>query len=113
MKFLQQETVSMCSVQEKRFEMVAPRYSSRAQGSKPVVMQWPEKVLPWKPAFFSLQWNLSSTDTLGTKIIVLISKVPLLQGENNMYSYEVETQSSDLINQVLIFQLNRLKSFKP
>ena len=31
---------------------------------------------------FSLQWNLSSTDTLGTKIIVLISKVPLLQGEN-------------------------------
>ena len=34
---------------------------------------------------FSLQWNLSSTDTFGTKIIVLISKVSLLQGENNIY----------------------------
>ena len=32
-----------------------------------------------------LQWNLSNVDTLGTKIIVLISEVSIFQGENNMY----------------------------
>ena len=32
-----------------------------------------------------VQWNLSNTDTLGTKIIVLISEVYLFQGENNMF----------------------------
>ena len=40
----------------------------------------------------------------------LLSKVPLLQGENR---YEVETQSSVLINQVPIFQHFKLKAFKP
>ena len=34
----------------------------------------------------------------------LLSKVPLLQRENSMYLYEVEAQSSVLINQVPIFQ---------
>ena len=48
-----------------------------------------------------LQWNLSDTDTLGTKIIVLISEVSLFQGENN---YKIGTQSSVQINQVSIFQ---------
>ena len=28
-----------------------------------------------------LEWNLSNTDTFGTKIIVLISEVSLFQGE--------------------------------
>ena len=32
----------------------------------------------------SLQWNLSTADTLGTKIIVLISEVSVFQGENDM-----------------------------
>ena len=36
----------------------------------------------------------------GTKIIVPISEVFLFQRENTMYSYEVGTQSSVLINQV-------------
>ena len=31
-----------------------------------------------------VQWNLSNTDTLGTKIIFLISDVSLFQGENNI-----------------------------
>ena len=43
-------------------------------------------------------------DTIGTKIIVQISEVSLFQGENNMYLYEVRTQSSILINQVSLFQ---------
>ena len=29
-----------------------------------------------------VQWNLSTTDTFGTNIIVLISEVSLFQGEN-------------------------------
>ena len=48
-------------------------------------------------------WNLSNTDTLGTKIIVLISEVSLFEGENKMYLYKVGTQSSVLINQVSLF----------
>ena len=43
--------------------------------------------------------NLSNMDTLGTKIIVLISEVSLFEGENNMYLYKVGTQSSVLINE--------------
>ena len=43
-------------------------------------------------------------DTIGTKILVLISEVPLFQGENIMYLYEVGTQSSVLINEVSLFQ---------
>ena len=49
-------------------------------------------------------WNLSNTDTLGAKIIVLISEVSLFQRENNMYLCKVGTQSSVLINQVSLFQ---------
>ena len=41
-------------------------------------------------------------DTLGTKIIVLISEVSLFQGENNMYLYKVGTQSSVLIKQGIL-----------
>ena len=44
-----------------------------------------------------IQWNLSNTDTLGTKTIVLISEASLFQGENNMYLYKVGTQSSVMI----------------
>ena len=33
------------------------------------------EILDW------LQWNLSNTDTIGTKTIVLISEVSLFQGE--------------------------------
>ena len=36
--------------------------------------------------------DLSNTDTLGTKIFVLISEVSLFQGENNMYLYKVGTR---------------------
>ena len=36
---MQEETESMCSAQDKCLEMVTPRYSSRPQGSKPVVMR--------------------------------------------------------------------------
>ena len=46
-----------------------------------------------------IQWNLSNTDTLGTKIIILISEVSFFQGENNMYLYKVGIQSSVLIKQ--------------
>ena len=35
---MQEETESMCSAQDKCLEMVTPRYSNKAQGSKPVVM---------------------------------------------------------------------------
>ena len=53
------------------------------------------------------QWNLSNTDTIGTKIIVLISEVSLFKGENNMYLYKVGTQSSVLIKQgVLISEVS-------
>ena len=46
-------------------------------------------------------------DTFGTKIIVLISEVSLFQGENNVYIYEVGTQSNVLINQgVLISEVS-------
>ena len=31
-----------------------------------------------------IEWDFSNTDTLGTKIIVLISEVSIFQGENNM-----------------------------
>ena len=45
-------------------------------------------------------------DTLGTKILVLISEVSLFQGELNMYLYEVGTQLSVRINQgVLISEV--------
>ena len=53
---------------------------------------------------YNVQWNLSNTDTLGTKIIVLISEASLFQGENNMYLYKVGTQPGVLINQVPLFQ---------
>ena len=44
-------------------------------------------------------------DTLGTKIIVLVSEVSLFQqGGDNVYLYKVGTQSSVLINQVSLFQ---------
>ena len=51
-----------------------------------------------------LQWNLSNTETFGTKKIVLINEVSIFQGENNMYLYKVGTRSSVLINQVSLFQ---------
>ena len=47
--------------------------------------------------FMVLQWNISNTDTLGTKVIVLISEVSLFQGENDMYLCEVQTQSSSVV----------------
>ena len=54
-----------------------------------------------------IQWNLSNTDTLGTKIIILINEVSFFQGENNMYLYKVGTQSSVLIKQgVLISEVS-------
>ena len=56
--------------------------------------------LKWRMFEYSIQWNLSNTDTLGTKIIVLISEVSLFQGKNNMYLYKVGTRSSVLIKQV-------------
>ena len=43
-----------------------------------------------------IQWNLSNTDTLSTKIIVLFSEVSLFQG-NTIYLYKVGTRSSVLI----------------
>ena len=62
-----------------------------------------------------VQWNLSNTDTPGTKIIVLISEMSLFQRENIMYLYYVSilciyimylyyvgTRSSVLINQVVL-----------
>ena len=51
-----------------------------------------------------LPWNLSNTDTIGTKIIVLVSEVSLFQGEDNMYLYKTGTRSSVLINEVSLFQ---------
>ena len=46
-------------------------------------------------------------DSLGTKILVLISEVSLFQGQNGMYLYEVGTQLSVLINQgVLISEVS-------
>ena len=51
-----------------------------------------------------VQWSLSNTDTLWTKITLLIGEVPLLQGENIMYSYKAGTQTSVLINQGPLFQ---------
>ena len=56
-------------------------------------------------AYNHIQRNLSSTDTLGTKIIVMISEASLFQRENNLY--KVGTQSSVLINQgVLISEVS-------
>ena len=34
--------------------------------------------------FIVLQWNTSNADTLGTKVIVLISEVSLFRGENDI-----------------------------
>ena len=45
-----------------------------------------------------LQYVLS-TDTIGTKIFVLISEVSLFQGESIMYLYEVGTGLIVVINQ--------------
>ena len=57
-----------------------------------------------------IQWNPSNTDTLGTKIIVLISEVSLFQGENNMYLDKVGTRPGVLIKQgVLISEVSILK----
>ena len=54
-----------------------------------------------------IQWNPSNTDTLGTKIIVLISEVSLFQGENNMYLDKVGTRPGVLIKQgVLISEVS-------
>ena len=50
------------------------------------------------------QWSLSNTDTLGIKIIVLISEVSLFQGEKDLYLYKVGTQPGVLINQLSLFQ---------
>ena len=47
-----------------------------------------------------VQWNLSNTDILGTKILVLVGEVSLFQGKNNICLYKVGTPSSVLINQV-------------
>ena len=47
----------------------------------------PNKVITYTCTYihgYKLQWNLSNTDTIGTKIFVLISEVSLFQGENNM-----------------------------
>ena len=44
-----------------------------------------------------LQWNLSDTDTLGTKIIVLISEVSLFQGKNNMWQSRIENKYYSLV----------------
>ena len=49
-----------------------------------------------------IQWNLSNTDTIGTKVFVLISEVSSFQGENNRYLYKVGTQSGVLIKQVVL-----------
>ena len=51
-----------------------------------------------------VEWNLSNTDTIGTKTVVLISEVFLFQGKNIMYLYKVGTRSSALINEVSLFQ---------
>ena len=51
------------------------------------------------PHIICIQWNLSNTDNLGTKIIVLISEVSFFQGKNNMHLYKVGTQLSVLIKQ--------------
>ena len=49
----------------------------------------------------------SGTSLIETKIIVLISEVSLLEGENNMYLYKVGIQSSVLIKQgVLISEVS-------
>ena len=53
-----------------------------------------------------LQLNLSNTDTIGSKIIVLISEVSLFQGEN-MQLY-VGSWPSVLINQVFLCSLAKL-----
>ena len=48
-------------------------------------------------------------DSLGTKIIVLISEVSLFQGQNNMYLYKVGTQLSVLINQGVLISEGPLR----
>ena len=54
-----------------------------------------------------MQWNLSNTDTLETRITVLISEVSLFQGENNMYLYKVGSRPGVLIKQgVLISEVS-------
>ena len=40
--------------------------------------------LSYQEPGYEAKWNLSNTDTLGTKAIVLISEVSLFQGENNI-----------------------------
>ena len=46
-----------------------------------------------------IQSNPFNTDTLGTKIIILISEVSLFQEENSMYLYKVGTRPGVLIKQ--------------
>ena len=48
-------------------------------------------------------------DSLGTKILVLISEVSLFQGQNGMYLYEVGTQLSVLINQGVLISVVSFK----
>ena len=47
-----------------------------------------------RASVLNIQWNLSNTDTLATKVIVLIIEVSMFQGD------KVGTQSSVLIDQV-------------
>ena len=50
------------------------------------------------PSIWLYQWNLSNTDTLGTKIIVLISEVSSIQ-EISIYTKLGVVKVSWLINQ--------------
>ncbi len=56
-----------------------------------------------------VQWDLSSTDTLGLIKCVLTREVSSFQGANNTYLYEVGTWSSVLIGEV---SFNTEESFK-
>jgi len=80
---------------------------SRSISSAPRISQQSQKL--FRP-INCIQWNPSNTDTLGTKIIVLISKVSLFQGENNMYLYKVGTWPGVPIKQgVLISEVSLKK----
>ena len=61
----------------------------------------------WKLSSYcstTMQWNLSNADTLGTKIIVLISEVSLFQGENNMFYVKLWLSRVSWLTKVSLFQ---------
>ena len=73
----------------------------------PVHPEYHSKVKNFFKPINCIQWNPSNTDTLGTTIILLISKVSLFQGENNMYLYKVGTWPGVPIKQgVLISEVS-------